>query len=61
VLVLATLWPQFWDELAARPPEGADPHAQARELVAGGNIHVPAAFTGEQLRELRQAADPRLG
>ena len=31
VLVLATLWPQFWDALTARPAGGADPHAQARE------------------------------
>ena len=39
VLVLATLWPQFWDGLTARPEGGADPHAQARELLdahAGG-------------------------
>ena len=47
VLVLATLWPEFWDELTARPPGGADPHAQARELLAGHDIPVPAAFTDE--------------
>ena len=60
VLVLATLWPEYWDELTARPPEGADPHAQARELLAGHDIRVPAAFTAEQLRELEEAGDPRL-
>jgi hypothetical protein len=60
VLVLATLWPQFWDELTARPPKRADPHAQARELLTGRNIPVPAAFTGEQLRQLQVAGDPRL-
>ena len=60
VLVLATLWPEFWDELTARPPGGADPHAQARELLAGHDIPVPAAFTAEQLRELEEAGDPRL-
>jgi hypothetical protein len=27
VLILATLWPQYWDTLIARPPGGADPHA----------------------------------
>ena len=60
VLVLATLWPEFWDELTARPPGGADPHAQARELLTGRNIPVSAAFTGEQLRLLEEAGDPRL-
>ena len=46
VLVMATLWPQFWDTLTARPPAGeADPHAQARELLSGWDISVPSAFT----------------
>ena len=31
VLVLATLWPQFWDTLSARPVGGDDRHAQARD------------------------------
>ena len=61
VLVLATLWPQFWDTLTARPPAGADdPHAQARELLAGRDITVPAAFTAAQLRTAGLAGDPRL-
>ena len=60
VLVLATLWPEFWDPLTARPPGGADPHAQARELFAGHDIPVPDKFTGEQLRDLEGARDPRL-
>ena len=61
VLVLATLWPQFWDALTARPePGAADPHAQARELLAGRDISVPAAFTAAQLHDLTEAADPRL-
>ena len=61
VLVLATLWPQFWDSLTARPaPGGADPHAQARELLAGHDITVPAAFTAAQLQQLREAGDARL-
>ena len=53
VLVLATLWPQFWDALTARPAGGPDPHAQARELLAGRDITVPAAFTAAQLQQLR--------
>ena len=60
VLVLATLWPQFWDRLTARPPGGADPHAQARELLAGHDIAVPATFTAAQLQRLSQAGDARL-
>ena len=60
VLVLATLWPQFWDVMTARPAGGADPHAQARELLAGHDITVPAAFTPDQLRRLGEAGDARL-
>ena len=60
VLLLATLWPQFWDTLTARPTGRADPHAQARELLAGRDISVPAAFTAAQLHDLTRAADPRL-
>ena len=60
VLVLATLWPQFWDDLTARPAGGADPHAQARELLTGHDITVPAAFIAAQLQQLRQAGDARL-
>jgi hypothetical protein len=60
VLVLATLWPQFWDSLTAGPPGGADPHAQARELLAGQDITVPAAFTAVQLQQLLGTGDARL-
>ena len=60
VLVLATVWPQFWDGLTARPTGGADRHAQARELLAGHDITVPAAFTAAQLQQLDQAGDARL-
>jgi hypothetical protein len=61
VLVLATLWPQFWDTLTARPPAGeTDPHAQARELLSGWNISVPGAFTQAQVQQISRARDPRL-
>jgi hypothetical protein len=61
VLVLATLWPQFWDTLTARPPAGeADPHAQARELLSSWNISVPGAFTRAQMQQITGAGDPRL-
>lgn len=60
VLVLATLWPGYWDALTARPAAGADLHAQARELLAGRDITVPAAFTPAQLEQVAGAGDPRL-
>ena len=61
VLVLATLWPQYWDTLTARPAGGADPHAQARELLAGHDITVPAAFTARAAAgQLAGAGDARL-
>jgi transcriptional regulator with XRE-family HTH domain len=59
VLVLATLWPQYWDVLA-RLPTGDGRHAQARELLAGRDITVPAAFTADQMRQLPTVGDPRL-
>jgi hypothetical protein len=61
VLVLATVWPQFWDRLTARPPIAVpDPRAQARELLAGSDVSVPAAFTAVQLQDIEAAGDPRL-
>ena len=61
VLVLATLWPQFWDTLTARPPAGeADPYAQARDLLSGWDISVPGAFTQTQMQQITEDGDPRL-
>ena len=60
VLLLATLWPRYWGTLTARPDRGADPHAQARELLAGHDITVPSAFTPAQLDQLGKAGDARL-
>jgi len=61
VLVLATLWPELWHFLTVRPPVGKpDLHAQARELLAGRDITVPAAFTPAKLKDLIEAWDPRL-
>ena len=55
-----TLWPWFWDDLTARPAARPDPHAQARELLAGHEITVPAAFTPAQLDRLAGVGDARL-
>ena len=60
IVVLATMWPQYWHQLTIRPPARDDPHAQARELLAGHDIPVPAAFTLVELERLDKADDPRL-
>jgi hypothetical protein len=60
VLVLATMWPRFWDTLTARPADGEDRHPQGRELLAGHDITVPAAFTPAQMTRLARAADVRM-
>jgi Domain of unknown function (DUF4062) len=60
VLVLATLWPSHWSALTARPPFGLDPHAQARELLTGRFVPVPAAFTPYEIRRLAETGDERL-
>ena len=60
VLVLATMWPEYWDQLTARTPGAADPHGQARELLAGHEIRCPPRSPSEQLRQLEGAGDPRL-
>ena len=59
VLVLATLWPEYWHGLTTRPA-GDDPHSQARELLVGHDITVPDKFTPAQLQQLAQARDARL-
>jgi tetratricopeptide (TPR) repeat protein len=64
VLLLGTIWPEYWDILTISPdPEQQeDPHAQARALLTGTDIPVPDAFTGSDLRAVQAAAnaDPRL-
>jgi Trypsin-like peptidase domain len=61
VLVLATLWPPFWDALTAQPADNTpDPHTQARELLADHDITVPTAFTAAQLQQLGETGDVRL-
>jgi hypothetical protein len=59
VLVLATLWPQYWDTLTARPASD-DPHAHAQELLAGHDITVPTMFTAARISQLEQAPDVRM-
>ncbi|MFB4317574.1 hypothetical protein [Actinomadura sp. 21ATH] len=65
VLVLGSMWPEFWRVLTSTPEHGAaaDPHRAARSLLAQGTeVTSPPSFTPGQLTELAEAisADPRL-
>ena len=64
VLILGTIWPEYWGILTAAPKAGTedDPHAQARSLLIGSSKPVPEAFTGRSFIAARYAAgaDPRL-
>ncbi|MFH8701953.1 tetratricopeptide repeat protein [Streptomyces chartreusis] len=59
VLILGTLWPEYWSTLTTPPGTGdpADPHAQARALITGTGIAVAGAFEGNDLDALTAAAN----
>ena len=62
MLVLATLWPQYWDALTIRPDPGQpDPYAQARDVLAGTRVSVADGFTPGELTSLNETGvDPRV-
>ncbi|WP_143653670.1 hypothetical protein [Streptosporangium subroseum] len=63
VLVLGTLWSQYWNILTAVPtPGSSDSHSQARELLKDVSRRIPDAFTGIDLATATAGArkDPRL-
>jgi hypothetical protein len=62
VLVLGTMWPEYWDTLTRRPGAGEpDPHEQARELLGGRHVVVAESFEQAVVDELRTSnGDPRL-
>ncbi|GAA2492738.1 tetratricopeptide repeat protein [Winogradskya humida] len=62
VLILATLWPQYWQMLASRPDPGQpDPFAQARDLLTATAVIVSDRFTPEELAGLvEEGTDPRV-
>ncbi|ONH22300.1 hypothetical protein BL253_36115 [Pseudofrankia asymbiotica] len=63
VLILGTLWPDYWETITIRPGAGQpDLHTQARDLVTDADIPLPDAFSGQAFSALRGAAsgDPRL-
>ncbi|MFC9271461.1 transcriptional regulator [Streptomyces zhihengii] len=63
VLVLGTLWHEYWATLTAPPAPGTDdPHSQARALLTGCDLPVPEEFSEAESANLDAAAavDPRL-
>ncbi|MEU2956400.1 hypothetical protein [Streptomyces xanthochromogenes] len=63
VLVLATVWPEFFSALTAPPVPGRpDPYPQARSLLEGTALHVPGAFDTQALQDAQTVGghDPRL-
>lgn len=63
VLILATVWPPYWDKLTHPPAEGGpDPYEQARKLLTGTGVPVADTFTPAELAALDvSGVDPRLG
>ncbi|WP_405966684.1 hypothetical protein OG613_06180 [Streptomyces sp. NBC_00015] len=56
VLVLGTMWPEYWDTLTTAPdPGNVDPHAQARALLADHDLPVPPVFS---LRSVEAVGKP---
>ncbi|MFI1584495.1 hypothetical protein [Embleya sp. NPDC020630] len=63
VLILGTIWPEFWSLLTTTPHPGMpDPHAQARALLTDTDIPVASDFSGTDRENLRRRLDedPRL-
>jgi hypothetical protein len=56
VVVVGTMWPQFWKDLTHRPAAvERDVHYQARELLNSAvRLEVPEVFADEDLAELRR-------
>ncbi|SHH28701.1 hypothetical protein, partial [Streptomyces sp. 3214.6] len=54
VLVLGTVWPEFWSRLTAPAVPGrSSGHAQTRTLLEGKGVFVPAAFEAQELEDAR--------
>ncbi|MEY2249148.1 hypothetical protein AB8A21_40570, partial [Streptomyces sp. BF23-18] len=60
VLVLGTVWPEFWAVLSDQGRRTEHPQAQA--LLEGKGVFVPAAFGAQELEDARTVGghDPRL-
>ena len=65
VVVIGTMWPEFWKELTSAPDDDApDVNHQTRELLLhdADRVDVPEAFTGRDRAQLGRVVttDPRL-
>ena len=63
MLILGTLWPEYWELLTRRPSPGvADPHSQARALLETRGVMVPERFERRDLTDLptEVASDARI-
>ncbi|WP_127552470.1 sel1 repeat family protein [Actinoplanes sp. OR16] len=61
VLVLATLWPEYWNALATEPAVGRDDYLQARDLLQSSAITLTDAFSAAELAGLAApGTDPRM-
>jgi hypothetical protein len=61
VLLLGTLWPEFWVELTRKPTAGeADQFVAARRLVEHSYVHVPDTFTSVEVDAARRSLDQRV-
>ena len=53
VLILGTLWPEYWELLTRRPSPGVvDPHSQARAVLETRSVMVPERFEKQDLTDL---------
>ncbi|MFJ9208704.1 helix-turn-helix domain-containing protein [Streptomyces sp. NPDC102264] len=61
VLVLGTIWPEYFEQLMREPrPKEPDIHAQARSLLTGRSIAVPNRFDPPAVDAMRSSTDPVL-
>lgn len=63
VVVLGTLWPEYWQRLTTHLPvlaRAEDPHAQARALLANAGVEVAEAFTTSDITAAMSCNDRRL-
>lgn len=61
VLVLGTLWPDYWQRLVRRPERGdPDVYAVTRALIEQHGIRVPAVFSAAAMAEARDGGDALL-
>lgn len=61
VLLLGTLWQEYWNELTSKPSSGEpDEFVGARRLLEGSYVRVPNTFTNAEVTAARKSSDLRL-